>query len=111
MNTRCFTRFSADIEVFLHVPFLEHKVHSSAEFIAPFCLKSLHQVLSSLYPWFPHKWVDFKIDFRILEPSVVPGPYNPLVCHNYYAIAQLIMREILYAIDFELLITKYGKEF
>lgn len=110
MKTRYFARYQADINLRLHIPLRDVELHTTVEFVCPFCLRALYNVTMDLQPMLPKPWFDISVNYSILEPEVKITDnihYSKIFCHNYQHIVWLIMREILYVLSFELSFLKY----
>lgn len=104
-SSRVFTHYVANITLTFNIPGFHEKIFTDCEFICAFCLRSLRcNPTLMVRRFFPRKFIDIDVDYKILIPSVPMTPhlqYSPLYCTNYMSIVELMVRNVISVLGFE----------
>lgn len=110
MSTRSFNRIGCNITAVLMCGGFEYEVEHSFSFVCPFSLYSIQKVIR-IGNYIPKRFVRHKLDFYLDNPkaSITEHEYFSR-CSNWEEIRIAIVREFIYILSLDIIISYYEKD-
>lgn len=110
MSIRSFNRIGCNITAVLKCGGFEYEVEHSFSFVCAFSLSSIQKVIR-IGNYLPKRFVSYKLDFYL------DAPKSPISEHEYFSrcssweeIRIAIVREFIYILSLDLIVSYYEKD-